>query len=85
MIGAVWFLHGGRWHALVDGETTEAECGLRLLAPPKHPVVATADSPVPPAPCRTCFVEVGMREVVDESIESALGRGYELYVPGDDD
>lgn len=84
MIGAVWFRHGGSWHALTEDDGSEAECGLRLLAPPKHPVVATAESPVPPSPCRRCFVEVGLRDVEDEPLGDALARGYERFDPDDD-
>lgn len=85
MIGARWFPHGSAWHVLTEHDPTASECGISLLAPPQRTVASTEEDPVPPNPCRRCFVELGLRDVEDEPLDEALARGYEVFDPSDDE
>jgi hypothetical protein len=70
-----WYDDGQLWHAHREGSTFW--CGKRLLQLDEDRLVsATEDDAYPPTPCPSCLRATAMRDVVDEPLETAKGRGY---------
>lgn len=76
MIGVGWFERNGQWHTPKLDEPSHTECGIQFVTAPTVQL-STEESPVPPNPCSTCLVAVGMRYVEDEPLDVAMARGYE--------